>query len=97
MRSSYFFILILVNASCLFAQNYWSKTFEVHPGTEQVWQMTVRGLCHIDGVPFQGVRAWKISYMSVKLDLEAEIQNFNKLHEVSYKFYTTFKPWHYNV
>ena len=92
MRSSIFFILILVNASCLFAQNYWSKTFEVHPGTEQVWQMTVVDSVILMGAISRCSGLEDLCYILVKLDLEGEIQNFNKLHEVGYKFYTTFKP-----
>lgn len=43
MKSIFALLFTVIGSINLNAQQYWSKTFEVHPGTEQVWQMNVVG------------------------------------------------------
>lgn len=53
------FVLLFVTTN-LISQEYWSKTFEVYPGNEQVWQMTNRSIL-IDGIDFlnPGLYIWQ--------------------------------------
>lgn len=43
MKNSIIIFILLFVTSNLISQEYWSKTFEVYPGNEQVWQMNVLG------------------------------------------------------
>lgn len=75
-----------------FSQPYWSKTFEVFPANEQVWQMTI-----MDGDIFIGAIApchgdFKACYILVFIDSTGEILRTHILSDPEYQFYPTSTP-----
>lgn len=85
------FVLLFVTTK-LIGQQYWSKTFEVFPANEQVWQMTI-----MDGDIFIGAIApchgdFKACYILVFIDSTGEILRTHILSDPEYQFYPTSTP-----
>lgn len=75
-----------------FSQPHWSKTFEVFPASEQVWQMAI-----MDGDIFIGAITpchsdFKACYILVFIDSTGEILRTNILSDPEYQFYPTSTP-----
>ncbi|MEZ5031095.1 MAG: hypothetical protein R2787_06830 [Saprospiraceae bacterium] len=92
MRSTIFFILLFANTTCLLAQKYWSKTFEIAPAREQVWQMA-----HMNGEIIMSAIAnckgdGNACNVLVVLDTNGIILKSNVLSEEGFQFYPTGFP-----